>query len=78
MANETSNYEAALKIEAKKVTRCFHAYSSECRASHAASHRLGYQQRQHTGEFYYVHPAIPNVAFPTRGAAARRALALAP
>lgn len=71
-----SNYETALKIETKKVTRCFHAYSSECRANHAASHRLGYQQRRATGEFFYVHPAFPNTAFPTRCAAAKAALRL--
>jgi len=70
-----SNYETALKAEAKRVTRCFQQYSSETRANHAASFRLGYQQRQRDGEFFYVHPAVPNRAFPTRGAAARAALA---
>lgn len=68
------NFEVALKAEMKKVIRCFHAYSSECRAAHAASFRLGYQQRRSVGEFYYVHPDVPNVAFPTRTRAARHAL----
>jgi hypothetical protein len=69
-----TNYETALKAERKRVTRCFHAYSSECRANHAASFRLGYQQRRAMGEFFYVHPDLPNKAFPTRGAAARAAM----
>lgn len=69
-----TNYEIALKAEAKKVTRCFHAYSPEQRANHAASHRLGHRQRASTGEFFYVHPAFPNTAFSTRGAAARAAV----
>lgn len=74
MTSQT-NYEVALKAEAKKVVRCFQQYTSEQRANHAASHRLGYQQRQSVGEFFYVHPALPNTAFDTRGAAARAALA---
>ena len=68
------NYKTALKAEKKKVTRCFQAYSSEQRASHAASFRLGYQQRQRTGEFFYTHPDIPNIAFDTRTKAAEAAL----
>lgn len=68
------NYETALKAEMKKVVRCFHAYSSECRASHAASFRLGYQQRRRTGEFYYVHPDVPGIAFSTRTRAAEHVL----
>lgn len=71
-----TNYDVALKAEAKKVIRNFQAYDSETRANHAASHRLGHQQRQATGHFFYVHPAIPNRAFDTRGAAARAALSM--
>lgn len=71
-----TNYEIALKAEMKKVTRCFHAFSSECRANHAASHRLGYLQKQRIGEFFYVHPSFPNTAFSTRKRAAQSALAL--
>ena len=70
-----TNYEIALKAEAKRVTRCFNAYSSEARANHAASHRLGHRQRVSTGDYFYVHPAFPATAFNTRGAAARAALA---
>lgn len=70
----TSNYDQAMKDEAKKVTRCFHLYDSNTRADHAASHRLGYQQRRRTGEYFYVHPNFPNTAFKTRGDAARAAL----
>ena len=71
-----SNYDEALKAEAKKVVRCFQPYSSEQRANHAASFRVGYRQREAVGHFYYVHPAIPNRAFDTRGKAARAALAV--
>jgi hypothetical protein len=60
----------ALKAEAKKVVRCFQPYSSDQRANHAASHRLGHRRRQAVGEFFYAHPAIPDRAYPTRGAAA--------
>ena len=70
-----NNFEVALKAEAKRVTRCFQAHSSETRANHAASFRLGHRQREAVGEFFYVHPELPNKAFPTRGAAARAALA---
>jgi hypothetical protein len=69
-----SNYEIALKAETKRVVRCFHLYSSEVRANHAASHRLGFRQRRREGEFFYMHPDLPNKAFPTRGAAANAAL----
>lgn len=72
---KVSNYEAALKAEAKRVTRCFQPYGSEARANHAASHRLGHRQRQATGEFFYTHPARPGTAYPTRSAAARAAVA---
>lgn len=70
-----TNYEAALKAEAKKVVRCFQSYSSEQRANHAASFRLGHRQREAVGHFFYTHPDVPGVAFDTRGAAARAALA---
>lgn len=70
----STNYETALKDEMKRVTRCFQAYSSEQRANHAASFRLGYQQRQSLGEFFYTHPDVPNIAFKTRKRAATTAL----
>jgi hypothetical protein len=72
-----SNYEAAMKAESKRVTRCFHQYDSETRALHAASFRLGYQKRRAVGEFFYIHPDFPTTAFPTRAAAARAALSKA-
>lgn len=69
-----SNYEIALKAEQKRCVRIFQQYSSEQRASHAASHRLGYLQRQSTGHFFWTHPDVPNIAFETRIRAARAAL----
>lgn len=76
MATDTTltNYEAAYKAERKRVVRCFHRHSSETRANLAASHRLGYQQRQSAGDFFYVHPDCPNIAFQTVKAAAIAAL----
>jgi len=35
---------------------------------------MGHRQRDAVGEFYYVHPDLPNVAFDTRGAAAEAAM----
>lgn len=69
-----ANFDAAVKAESKKVVRIFQSFTSEQRANHASSHRLGHRQRQAVGEFFYVHPAIPDRAFPTRSAAARAAL----
>lgn len=65
-----SNFDAAYAAERKRVVRCFRSYDSITRANHAASFRLGHQQRQATGEFFYTHPDVPNRAFPTRKAAA--------
>lgn len=70
----TNNYDTAIKIEAKKVIRCFHHYSSDDRARHAASHRLSPAKRKSEGEHFYIHPALPNKGFPTRSAAAQAAL----
>lgn len=71
------NYEIALKAEARRVIRCFQRFTHEQRADMAASHRLGHRQREAIGEPFYMHPDIPNNAFPTRRAAAIRALQLA-
>jgi hypothetical protein len=60
--------------EAKRVVRHLGRYSSEERASRAASHRLGHRQRGAVGEYFYTHPDVPGLAFSTRGAAARAAL----
>jgi hypothetical protein len=56
-------------VRAKTVTRCFQRYSSEDRANHAASHRVGYLKRQAVGEFFYVSSLVPGLAFPTRSRA---------
>lgn len=71
-----NNFEIALKGEMKKVVRCFQQFTSEQRANHAASHRLGHRQRQSLGHFFYTHPAVPNRAFDTRKRAALAALEL--
>lgn len=68
-----SNYEIALKTEAKRVIRCWQRYDHEQRAL-LASANLKYRSRD--GEFYYVHPDLPNVAFPRRKLAAEAALSL--
>lgn len=70
----TSNFDAALKAEAKKVVRGFQHYTSTQRADHASSHRLGFCQKQAVGEFCYTHPDVPGLAFPTRKRAAQAAL----
>jgi hypothetical protein len=69
-----SNYEVALKAEMKRVTRCFQSYTSEQRANHADSFKLGIRQRHAVGEFYYVHPDVPGKAFPRRKLAATYAM----
>ena len=76
MATELTNYEIALKAEAKRVVRGFQPYASEQRASHAASHRLGHRKREAVGEAFYMHPDIPGRAFSTRKAAAEAGVAL--
>lgn len=55
------------------ATRCFQPYTSEQRANHAASFRLGYRQRQAVGHSYYTHPMVPGIAFDTAKAATTRA-----
>jgi hypothetical protein len=69
-----NNYEAALRAELKKVVRNFQRFDHEQRANHAASHRLGHRQRERVGEYFYTHPSIPHVAFPTRKRAAMAAM----
>ncbi len=65
-----------VKREARKVVRHFQHYTSEQRATLAASHRLGPCQRQAVGEVFYTHPAIPGRAFGTRRRAAETAVSL--
>lgn len=69
-----NNYEAALKAEMRKVVRSLQRYDSETRATHAASHRLGHRKRESIGEYFYTHPAIPEIAFTSRKRAAETAL----
>lgn len=69
-----SNYDTALKAEAKRVVRCWQAYTSEQRSNCMASLSLGYQQRRAFGEYYYVHPDVPGKAFPRRKLAAEAAM----
>lgn len=66
---------AQYKQEARRVRRIFQGYTSETRAMHAASHRLGHRQRGAVGEYFYVHPERPDVCFPTRKAAVLAGLA---
>lgn len=65
-----SDAAATLKAERKRVVRHFQPYTSEQRADHAASHRLGHRQRQAMGEYFYTHPDVPGVCFDTRQRAA--------
>jgi hypothetical protein len=51
------------------VTRHFQPYTSDQRSNHAASHRLGHQQRRAIGEAFWTSAAVPGVAFKTRKAA---------
>lgn len=69
-----SNYEIALKAEMKRVVRCYQAYTPEQRSNHDTL-KLGIRQRKTFGEFYYVHPALPDRAFPTRKRAALAGMA---
>lgn len=57
------------------ITRCFERFTSEVRADHAASFRLGPKQRYRMGDFYYVASSIPDRAFDTRKKAVEASLA---
>jgi hypothetical protein len=48
------------------ATRCFQRFTHHERADMAASHRLGHRQREAIGEFFFIHPLAPGLAFPTR------------
>jgi hypothetical protein len=60
-----------LAVEMRRVVRHFQRYTSAQRADLAASHRVGYRQRRAVGEYFYTHPEVPGVGFPTRSGAAR-------
>lgn len=57
------------RVERRRVVRQFQRYSHEQRMNRAASFRLYPGQRTAIGEFFYIHPDLPDVAFPTRRAA---------
>lgn len=56
-----------------KPVKHFQKYSSEDRANRAASHRMHFRQKQAVGEFFWTHPFVPGIAFPTRKAALKAA-----
>jgi hypothetical protein len=70
----TSNYDMALKAEAKKVIRCFHRYDTDTISRLYA--RVGNPSRDalNKGVFFYTHPDCPGIAFNRRFEAARAAL----
>jgi|TARA_E500000318_G_scaffold110111_1_gene124722 hypothetical protein len=63
-----------IRAEAKRVVRNFQPYSSDTRAMHASSTRIGHRKRQSVGEYFYTHPEIPNIAFDQKKKAAFAAL----
>jgi hypothetical protein len=63
-----------LAAQMRRVERRFQRYTSQQRADRAASHRLGHRQRQAVGEWFYVHPDVPDLAFDNRRSAAREAI----
>lgn len=65
------------ELELLGIVRCFQKYTHLERADMAASHRLGYRQRQANGRYYYITTHRPDVGFDTQGqavAAARKVL----
>ena len=62
-------------LDVPDAARGFFRYTSEQRANHAASFRLGRHQRRAIGEAFWTHPLLPGVCFPTRVEARRAALA---
>jgi hypothetical protein len=71
------NFDEAVKAEAKRVVRIFHAYSSDQRATLASHHRTSRSRKAiDGGEFFYTHPSVPGIAFRTRFAAAEYAVEL--
>lgn len=71
---ELSNFEVARKAEMKRVVRCFQRYDTD-QISLLYSHPGNpCRKALDRGEFYYVHPDVPNRAFPTRSRAADYAL----
>lgn len=71
-----TNYEAALKAEAKKVVRVFQRYTVDQIVTLYSKPGRPCRKALDRGEFFYIHPAIPGIAFRTRGQAAERALTI--
>jgi hypothetical protein len=73
-----SNYETALRAEAKRVVRTFHHYSADQRST-LACHRRTARSRKALdgGEFFYSHPDVPGICFHKRFEAARAAISKA-
>ena len=69
----TGNYDTVLKSEMKRVVRHWQAFSTETRTIMASA---SLQYRSPPGEYFYVHPDLPTVAFPRRGLAAKAAMSL--
>ena len=69
-----SNYETALRAEAKKVIRCFHRYDTDTMSLLLSRKGRPSQDALNRGVFFYSHPDVPNVAFRKRFEAAREAL----
>lgn len=61
--------------KAHPAVRCFQHYTSNQRADMASSHRLTPKRRQAIGEYFYTHPMLPGVAYPTAKAATKAAFA---
>src|SRR5512135_3631975 len=59
--------------KAYKPIRYFQRYTPEQRADRAASFRLGPGQREQVGEYCYVHPLRPDLAYPSASRAWRAA-----
>ncbi len=71
LTREDVTYEVFRKRH--PAVRCWQRYTPEQRADHAAAWTLGPRQRQAFGEFYYTHPFLPGLGFPTAKAATTRA-----
>jgi len=69
-----SNYDVALKAEAKKVVRLFHHYDTDQISLLFSRKGNPSVDALNRGVFFYAHPDLPNVAFPKRYDAARAAL----
>jgi hypothetical protein len=67
-------YEAFRR--AHPAIRHFQPYTSDQRAMHASSRRLGPRKQKAVGEFFYTHPMLPDRAYATAKQATMAAFAL--